>query len=272
MLPLQGNDLAAPRRIDGVGYAQTHRAATLLRNAMERPTHPTWLEPLPIGLESVILKSEADGELRLAWDNRNARKDKGLFILLAGFLTIWTPVTLFVTTLIFTSTEPIPCSIAAAISWLGILGMAYTLLQRQWTEWVVVSPNAVSHGFAGLLAPRPRSFPLSKIREVAVEYPNRPASSEEHEAIVTLNIYHTLWFGPRHMFGYWLAPDVKQKVLETITDFVKAQNIPLRVRQYGSPRQKLLLDWRFSLRSLLIIFIAAALAMGMIAWAIRLVR
>jgi hypothetical protein len=57
--------------------------------------------------ERQILKTEGLSEMRLEWNNRRVRHDRFLFWFLVCFWIIWTPFTVFGTSMIFRSDSPI---------------------------------------------------------------------------------------------------------------------------------------------------------------------
>jgi hypothetical protein len=114
--------------------------------------------------DSPIQKTQDGATLRLEWHNRYVRKDNFTCCFFVCFWIIWAPVTLYVAYLILTDTGPL-CFLLiwSVFGWLGTLLIPYTLWGRSWSEWIEVSAQTVSHGHEGFLAPKPKTFPLTKI-------------------------------------------------------------------------------------------------------------
>ncbi len=131
-----------------------------------------------------IQKTESLSEIRLDWDNRHVRKDNFLFWFFLLFWMAWAPATVFATFMIFSSGEPVFISIWCVFGWLGTLGIPYAMVQRYWSEWIVVSNESVGHGVGGLFATKPKQIPISRVFEIGIgrHDPN------DRESVVTLNI------------------------------------------------------------------------------------
>jgi hypothetical protein len=79
-----------------------------------------------------------------------------------------------------------------------------------------------------------KNLPLDTIIEVACGL--YPRGSDGGEPLMTLNVIQSGGFlGSirRHLFGYWLAPELKAQVFETIEEFVRKNQIPLKMIRYG---------------------------------------
>lgn len=173
------------------------------------------------------------GTLRLSWDNRTVPKEGCAFGFLIAFWLIWAPVTVGVTVLVVTGADG-ACFLAcwSVFGGLGTLLIPYTLLGRRWSEWVEVSAEAVTVGAVGVLAPRPRVYPVAAIREIALGWYH---DGIDRESMVSLNIIRdSTLFRRWAMFGYWLAPALKRQVFEAMRAFAEARAIPLTFVEYGA--------------------------------------
>ena len=96
-----------------------------------------------------------------------------------------------------------------------------------------------------LLAPKPKTYPLNDIRELALGCYDNGEPHEPDEGMITLYFYElNRWHGGRRMFAYWLAADIKLELFEMISDYVNEKKIPLKITQYGGPKER----FSFSLR------------------------
>ena len=188
-----------------------------------------WLHAEP---DCPIRKIETPSELRLDWDNRATPQDSGLFWVLLLFWLIWAPLTVYVTSLIFRPCDFLVETLGlAALSiggWLGTILIPCQLLQRYWCEWIVISKASLVCGKRSTLAAKPKCFPIANIVAVKIGYRAGRASCE---SVVTLNVIYyaskkRTWEG-RHMIGYWLHPDLKEKVFCDMQEFCRKNEIPL---------------------------------------------
>jgi hypothetical protein len=190
---------------------------------------------------SPILVREQNGILRLAWDNRRVRKDN--FIL--GFVFL---LPIFCAALAVTAAYAIlrpegfeGDRIAFVICCcLGLVGAflipLIVIIPRTWSESIQISSFAVTYGSSGFLAPKPRRYPMRAIIEIGCGRCHR-TGGEQPEFNITLNIWllsETLALPKRRMFGYWLAPELKVQVFETIEEFVARNQIPLKLTRYST--------------------------------------
>jgi hypothetical protein len=191
---------------------------------------------------SPFLISEDGGTLRVAWDNRRVSKDRAAFGCFLIFWIIWAPLTLLATCLIFVPQIGLGAQIFFVIwcifGWAGTIAIPYGWIATTWSEWIEISKGSFSNGNIGFLVRksyREINFPLDSIVEVACGY--LPGlGSDGGESFITLNVIRSggiLGSKPRHMFGYWLAPDLKVQLFEIIEEFVKKNQIPLKMTRYG---------------------------------------
>src|SRR6266849_6698220 len=89
---------------------------------------------------SPFLVREDGRTLRIGWDNRRVRKDNAVFWI---FVVIW-----------------------SIFGWLGTLLIPYSVIGRTWSEWIEISPEAISCGSIGFLTPKPKTFSMETIFEL----------------------------------------------------------------------------------------------------------
>jgi len=185
-------------------------------------------------MEQHQINKEIQGEvLCLSWNNRRVRKDGWAFIFLVIFWIIWAPVTLGITALLISGQGlRIFFLVWLIFGWAGTILVPYTLLKRRWSEWISVSPDAVSFGQVGFLAPKPKNLKIATILEIVIGYCN---DSVDGESMVTLNMYYRAsgWRNGRHMLAYWLSPELKEEVFRSIQEFATTAKIPLKFRRFG---------------------------------------
>jgi hypothetical protein len=174
------------------------------------------------------------GTLRLDWDNRKMPKDQGITCSLTVFWLIWAPLTVYVTVLLIVNcVKPDPNAFFLAVwcvfGWLGTLGIPYGFCQRRWSEWIEISKENITCGWTGRGAPRAKSFSMQDLREL---YLGHYGQQGDTESTATLNLLTARSIrGRRVLIGYWLAPHVKGRLYDLIADFVREQEIPLRLRR-----------------------------------------
>ena len=102
---------------------------------------------------SPIQETEGAASLRMARHNRHVRKDRVAFWFLLVFWIAWAPLTVFLTCGAFlfgNSADQAFLSIWGIFGWFGTLAIPYVFLARSWFEWLEISSQGISHGFAGL--------------------------------------------------------------------------------------------------------------------------
>jgi hypothetical protein len=206
-----------------------------------------------------IRRTEHAGVLRLDWSNRHVRKDGCTFWFMIAFWMVWAPLTVFATYMIFRSDSPVFFTIWCLFGWLGTLAIPYALLQRWSSEWIEISAKGITCGRSGFLAGKPRTHALADITEIGL-------GLHDDESMVTLNIHCRgerrpwlrrallFWLAPemqgrpelqeqaaqsvstrRFMFGYWLAPQLKEQVFDVIREFAGRNNIELVFKAHRRP-------------------------------------
>jgi hypothetical protein len=166
--------------------------------------------------------------LRIEWDNRQVRKDGYTCCFFAFFWIIWAPITLFMTGLLLTGKGPIWfLAIWLIFGWAGTLLIPYTFLGRAWREWIEISEEGFCHGREGLLAPMPKCFALPTILCIFFGH----YSDESPVTLSVLSVPSRFGFRNRHLFGYWLAPDLKKELFDEIEAFVQSLELPLQMNK-----------------------------------------
>jgi hypothetical protein len=192
---------------------------------------------------SPFLIRENGDTLRIAWDNRRVHKANAVFWIFIVFWIIWAPGTLLATVLFICAifrpgigiVLPFFLGWWCIFGWLGTLGIPYCLIGRTWSEWIEISPEAISYGCIGFLARKAKTFPLDTIIELGCGLRGYGDGTDQ-ESMVTLNIMRSGGFlgNPRrYLFGYWLATTLKVEVFETIEQFVTVHQIPLKMKRYS---------------------------------------
>jgi hypothetical protein len=173
-----------------------------------------------------------DGSLlRVEWDNRRISKEWSAFWFLLVFWFVWTPVVLCATASLVLNFRLSFAMIWCLFGWVVMLVISYMFAGLLWREWVEVSQTEVTLGSHGFLAPQPRTFAIDSIQEIALGW---YSDGNRHESMTTLQVVRRGWtLRPRQLFGYWLAPALKEHVFETIGAFVEAKNIPITLTVYG---------------------------------------
>src|SRR5712692_2593808 len=96
---------------------------------------------------SPFLISEEGGTLRIAWDNRRVRKANAVLWFFIIFWIIWAPLTLAVTCAIFLPGMDAATRIFLVIwsigGWLGTLLIPYSMIGRNWSEWIEISQHSI---------------------------------------------------------------------------------------------------------------------------------
>lgn len=174
--------------------------------------------------------------LRIAWDNRTVPKDRPTFWFFLLFSLVWIPGTVAITVIVFLADVPllerIPFVAGCFLAWIGAYGVVHTLAMRRWSEWVEVSPREVTIGATGFLTRMPRTFPIEAIQWITLDWYD---NGRGHQSNVTLVLYRKAAprVGRGIHFGYWLSPDLKRQVYETILAFVEDRGIPLEIGVHG---------------------------------------
>jgi hypothetical protein len=190
-----------------------------------------------VNLNRPIQKIESRLEMRLEWNNREARHDPYLFWAILLFWTIWTPLTVWATSMIFRRDDALQVfgfCLWCIGGWFGTILIPYKLLQRYWSEWISVSGESILCGQEGLLAPKPKCIPVSAVSKVSIGRYNDPLDCESRESVVTLNVCYFTAKGreARQMVAYWLHPNLKERVFCEMQEFAIKHQIPLTFQRY----------------------------------------
>jgi hypothetical protein len=184
-----------------------------------------------------------DDSLRIAWDNRTAPKQNGLFALLVVFWLVWAPVTIYMSGVILHGETPLWFGIVFfVLGWLGTIGIPMGCLGRWRSESFVITANRITYGAHGLLALRPTTYPIKpegpKPELVFGYFPSRVATDQDTgaETMITLSLIVRSMFGMRRriLIGYWLAPSLKEKIFTTIESYVTTHKIPVLIKRHGT--------------------------------------
>ncbi len=188
-------------------------------------------DPAGRQLDSLCIEESPD-RLRISWDNRKVKKDRMTFWFLLLFWIIWAPVTCLATAAIFISDSPVFLIFWCIVGWIGTIGIPLFFLQRLSSEWIEISPESISWGAVGPLAPKPKRMPMVEIDEFAL---GRYSDRSEQESMVTLNVYGLpkwRFKEHRHVLAHWLAREHKEALFNRIRLFASTRSLPLRLVIY----------------------------------------
>jgi hypothetical protein len=224
------------------GESPAERKARLIR---ETRSAETPVVPLP----PEFRVTEADGTLRIEWDNRRVAKHDTSRVI--GFATLflssgavlWTY--LFVTELIGARGEQSESMdivglvfgvvIGIPAWWAFALITAYQRLSGKWVECVEVGRDAVTRSRTGWLAPKPAVYPLAKVEKVALAWYVTDEARTDSSETVSLWI---VWAGTdgrsRSELTWWLSDPLKHQFFLTIRDFAVRNDIPLAFDEWGT--------------------------------------
>lgn len=185
--------------------------------------------------------TEADGTLRVEWDNRRVAKGGWGFLVivwfvLAFFLTAW--LSLFVGRVRSRGADGfesgdvlgIPCMIAFA--WMYVYAIPHWLSARTWRERIEVTREAITHTKFGRHAPAPKVHPVAAIESVMLGWYRAMATgSTDFVQIYVLR-------RDRGFYGSmveWLADPLQAQLYFVIRDFVRRHDIPIEMGEWGHP-------------------------------------
>jgi len=173
--------------------------------------------------------SESDSGLCISWDNRTAATETFVGCFLLVWLSVWIPATLFATAALLAAHGAAFwfCLVWLIFFWGLTIGAVATLLMRRSRERLEVDATAVTWSRFGLPFSRTRVFPLASIKEISV---GRLSSGGDRES-VTLNIMHSMprTLSHRAMIAWWLVPELKQQIFDTVETFVTKHDLPIRL-------------------------------------------
>src|SRR5712692_4332044 len=185
---------------------------------------------------SPFLITEDAGTLRIAWDNRRVPKINFVLWICIPIWIIAAAIAILATFAIFLPGLPVVGRIFALIwsvvCWVATVALPYSIIARTWSEWIEISKESLSYGSIGFLARKPKILPMRSV-ELSCGF---ITESDGTESMITLNVFQSwgsLGGKRRHMIGYWLATELKVQVFETIEEFVKRNQVPLKVSRYG---------------------------------------
>ena len=114
--------------------------------------------------------------------------------------------------------------------------VGYSLFTRRWREAVELTRDAIWHNRTGFLAPGPRTYPLTSIREVG--FGHYPGTGDECEMMRTLNLVHEgVWLlSDRTYVGYWLTDRDLRRVFDELRAFAADAELPVQFVRYDEAR------------------------------------
>ena len=149
--------------------------------------------------------------LIIEWDNREISRSCFLTIFMLGFWFVWTPVTLFLTYLLFTGEGPaIFLSIWLIFGYLGVIGIPVTWMLRWTVERIELDDKKYRHYHVGM--PRWFSREWATFDLTQIDF-----GHYDEESITTLNVRRG---GKRDMIAYWAHDEFRQELFDTIRSHV----------------------------------------------------
>ncbi|HZU38909.1 MAG TPA: hypothetical protein VFA18_23480 [Gemmataceae bacterium] len=180
---------------------------------------------------NIFQLTQKEASLRLSWQNRHSPNWIHLGCSLT-FWVIWAPLTIFVTWLLVRGIGPtVFLAVWLVFGWLGTLALPYSVLGLLCgSEWLEMTPTAVTVGRRGLLARRTKTYPLTLGLTL---YLGWWRTNQQIEAFPTLNLFWQSRAGMltrRAVIGGWLRREALQEICQTVAAFVHAHNLPLATR------------------------------------------
>ncbi len=181
---------------------------------------------------------EDQWRLRVSWDNRKVKKSAFTLWFMIIFIIIWFPLTCFTTAMVIVSDDlEVFLIFWSIMAWLGTFGIIYALLIQLSSQWIEIDKNKISYGWDGLFGRREKTFPVSKVEELAL---GLNSNRGHHESMTTLNLYELFenphsfkaLFTGRHLIAYWLSEENKKMVFHRISKFISDNNIDIKVTTY----------------------------------------
>ncbi len=204
-------------------------ATGLPRSLRRAQSHALRMSPDIIEIE------ETPERIRVAWDNRRVRKDRGLLWFLAVFWMLWAPLTVFITHK--AAQEGGMLWAWCVFGWAGTLLIPLSLGQTRARERVEMDARGLTWELSGCFPAARKAIPLAAIAEIRIGAIYKNARNQE--CVVTLNIFEIARFEKRHLVGHWLHPDHKGLVFERLRRFAAERAWPIRFtdgRVGGTPR------------------------------------
>src|SRR5207249_3452331 len=114
--------------------------------------------------------------------------------------------------------------------WVGTIGIPLTLLQRRWSEWIVISSESFVYGQKGFLVRKPKTIPISTIFKIGIGRYAGEYDQTDRDSMVSLNIHcFTSKKRKRHRsIGFWLHPKLKEEVFQRIQEFANKHQLPVQ--------------------------------------------
>jgi len=184
-----------------------------------------------------IRVTEADGTLRIEWDNRRVLKDGWgcLCIVVAWVLLV--VVTLALTLGFYHSVKNRPAELLNGhdfgeicclqpFAWSFVLLLPYWFSSRLWREVIEVSRDAITHTRIGWRAPKPTVYLLAEVSKLALKW-------DESEASVFVVMGSGIWRAD-YQLVQWLGTALQEQLFLTIREFAARNAIPLAFDEWGT--------------------------------------
>ena len=185
-----------------------------------------------------IVATEQPGVLRLSWDYRVVPK-RFHFWFRVVWCVVWIIASLVATiAAILEVIEAQWCGFSFLVcwsmfAWYVSMASLQSLFWSGWVERLEVSAKGVAVACTGTWAPKPRSWPLHKIREIALGWYHDGWSVDTGVSLwIVREEAGISW---KIGFADLLIDDLKRDVFEKIRMFVEANNLPLKLTVFGNP-------------------------------------
>ena len=172
---------------------------------------------LPLSVASVLKKQVSPKisclgkRLIVEWDNREIPRSCFLTIFMLGFWIVWTPVTLFLTYLLFSGEGPaIFLSIWLIFGYLGVIGIPMTWMLRWTVERIELDGKTYRHYHVGMPQWFSREWATEDLTQIDFGH-------YDEESITTLNVRRGR---KRDMIAYWAQDDFRLTIFDALRSHI----------------------------------------------------
>ena len=172
---------------------------------------------LPLSVASVLKKQVSPKisclgkRLIVEWDNREIPRSCFLTIFTLGFWIVWTPVTLFLTYLLFSGEGPaIFLSIWLIFGYLGVIGIPMTWMLRWAVERIELDGKTYRHYHVGMPQWFSREWATEDLTQIDFGH-------YDEESITTLNVRRGR---KRDMIAYWAQDDFRLTIFDALRSHI----------------------------------------------------
>jgi hypothetical protein len=189
--------------------------------------------------------TETADSLRIEWDNREVRDDRGdrigyavLWLVLAGFAFMMT-CELVAAYMLPPAERPEfndACGFCCGLPFMlcGVVMLPYYWARRGGRESVEVTRGAITHRQSRWLASPPDVYPLATGAKLVLAW-TPPDTSDEPMFQVGVTVFVPGgWLGPHSSYGEFLVAPLREQLFLTIRDFAVRNGIPLAFEETGT--------------------------------------